>query len=163
MSLLGTKASIYFPGAIDLQIVRVEKYSFSALELIVQNAINILCLAGAFYLGSLLLRQRNLRPIDFLSSVALARLPYAAFVLIISALAFLFPAHFPRPAENASAVYTIVIALLAITVLAWHLGLLFTAARESSGLKGKGLWIVYIGGLLAAEAASYGLNALLIN
>jgi len=161
MSYLGAKFSIYFPGALDFQIAQEGKRIYSALDLTIQSAINVICLAGAFYVGALVARQRNLRAIVFFGTVAFARSPYAILILILSIFGPIFPSLLPRKVEGQASAGVIFLAILAIGFLVWQLVLIFFAVKESSGLKGKALWINFICGMIAAEAISYSLNTLL--
>lgn len=83
LSLLGSAAGLHFPGPLDLQIVTEGKRLLTVGELLVENLTNTFSLAIVFYLGALVCRQRNMRFLDFASTVAFARLPYAFFALIL--------------------------------------------------------------------------------
>lgn len=163
MSLVGSKLGLHFRGALDFQIIEEGKSTFSLIELLIQNAVDVLCVSVFFYIGAIICRFKNLRFIDFLSSVTFSRLAYAIFALLLFGLGPLFPSLLPRKVETHDAAGSLVLALVGITFLAWKITLLFSSLKESAGAKGKQLWMTFVFGLIVAEAASYALNNLIIN
>lgn len=162
MSFLGSKIGVYFPGALDLQIAQEGKRFYTFSELLFQNTVAVLTVAGVFFGGALILKQRNLRLVDFLGFVALSRLPYALFILVLFLLGPIFPGLLPRTTDATKGGGIVALAVLSITALVWQMILMFSAQKDASGLKGKLLWISFVFGLVVAEAISYGLNFILI-
>lgn len=158
MSFVGASLRLNFPGALDFQIIEEGKRTFSFIELLIQNSVNVVCLSVIFYVGALFCKCKNLRFIDFISSVSFSRLPCALFALLLLGLSPLFPSLLPRKADVNDVAGSLVLALIAVTFLAWEITLLFSSLKESSGTKGKKLWMIFVFGLIAAEAASYALN-----
>src|SRR5690348_2834046 len=66
MCFMAISARIYFPGALDVQVARNFSKDANFIKLIVQNIISVGAISLTFYLGSLLLKKRNLRVVDFL-------------------------------------------------------------------------------------------------
>lgn len=162
MSFLGSKTGVYFPGPLDLQIAQEGKRIYTFGELLLQNSVAVLSVAGVFFGGALLLKQRNLRLVDFLGFVALSRLPYALFIFVLFLLGPLFPGLLPRTSDATKGGEMVVLAVLSITALVWQMVLMFSAQKDASGLKGKLLWISFVFGLVLAEAVSYGLNFIIL-
>lgn len=162
MSFIGASLGLHFRGALDFQIIEEGKRTFSFIELLIQNAVDVVCVSVFFYVGALICRCKNLRFIDFISSVTFSRLPYALFALILFGLGPLFPSLLPRKVETHEAAGSLALALVGITFLAWEITLLFSSLKESSGTKGKQLWMTFVFGLIVAEAASYALNNLIL-
>lgn len=162
MSFLGSRIGVYLPGALDLQIAQEGKRFYAFSELLLQNTVAVLTVAGVFLGGALILKQRNLRLVDFLGFVALSRLPYALFILVLFLLGPIFPGLLPRTTDAAKGGAIVALAILSITVLAWQMVLMFSAQKDASGLKGKLLWISFVFGLVVAEAISYGLNFIIL-
>lgn len=162
MSFFGSQLGIYFPGAIDLQIAGKGRVFDGFGKLLFQNGVAVLSIAGAFFVGALLFKKRNLRLIDFLGFVALARLPYALFTFVLFFLSPAFPSLLPRTDDVTPGGGMIVIAILSLAVLVWQGVLMFSAQKYASGLKGKYLWISFVLGLIVAEALSYIFNSTVI-
>ena len=150
MSALALPVKAHFPGVIDYKL----GVALPFVRLLLQNAIAVMDLALCFYLGGLLAKRKRLRLIDFLGTLAVARLPY----LLITAGFALFAAlgHFQLDLDaiqsgNFSTAFNISI-LVTVLALIWLLVLDFSALRVSSGLKGGRLWAVFIVGIIGAEA-----------
>lgn len=163
MSSIGAGLGFHFRGALDFQIIAEGQRTFSFVELVIQNAVDVVCVAVFFYVGALFCRCKNLRFIDFLGTLMFSRLPSALFALFLFALGPLFPALLPRKVEAHDVVGSIVLAVVAIAFLAWEVTLIFSSLKESSGMKGKQLWMTFVFGLIVAEATSYVLNNLILN
>lgn len=162
MSIIGAKLALHYRGALDFHVIEEGKRTFSFIELVIQNAVDVVCVSVFFYAGSVIAKARNLRVIDFVSSIAFARVPYAAFALVLFGASPFFPSLIPRKADAHDVTGTLVLAVIAIAFLAWHITLTFSALKESSGLRGKQLWANFIIGLILAEAASYAINTFII-
>ena len=161
LALLGAKLAICFPGALDFQVVQDGKRIYTTSELFVQNIIDVCVLSFVFYGAALVSPQRNLRIIDFVSSTFLTRLPYAIFMIVLSIVSAMFPELLPRHARPPIAP-AIGLAVGAASFLVWTLTAMFSAFKESSGMRHRNLWIAFVSGLLAAEAISYTVNALIL-
>jgi hypothetical protein len=157
-SVVGSKLAIYFPGVLDFQVIGEGKRVYSVVELMVQNSINGLLVGAVFFLGSLFSRQRNLRFVDFIGSALFARAPYTIFLMVLAVLSPIVPDLLPRKEAAHPSLAVLALAVLAIGFLAWQMTLMFFALKESSGLKGKALWICYVAGIVIAEAASIAIN-----
>lgn len=162
MSFVGASLGLHFRGVLDFQIIEEGKRTFSIIELLIQNAVDVVCVSVFFYLGALICRAKNLRFIDFISSVTFSRVSYSLFALILFGLGPLFPSLLSRKVETHDVAGTLALALIGITFLAWEITLIFSSLKESSGVKGKQLWITFVFGLIFAEAASYALNNLIL-
>lgn len=162
MSFIGTSLGLHFRGALDFQIIEEGKRTFSFVELLTQNIVDVLCVSAIFYVGALICRCKNLRFIDFISSIVFSRFPYAVFALVLFVLGPVFPGLLPRKVETHDMGGTLALAIIGITFLVWEMTLIFSSLKESSGMKDKQLWVTFIIGLIFAEAASYALNNLII-
>lgn len=161
LATLGSKLAIYYPGALDFQVIGEGQRSYGAVELLIQNFVDVLSLTLAFYVAALVARQRNLRFIDFLSGTFTTRAPYAIFLIVLAALSPIFADLLPRRTDLQTAP-VIVLAILGIGFLIWILSATYFAFKESAGLKGKALWLGFILSLVAAEAISHIANTLLL-
>lgn len=151
LSWLGEKLQIHFRGALDLQILQQGSTPITLTTALIQNLVDALGLSLCFYLLAFAFRKPNLRFIDFLSSVAASRLSYFCFAALLAALVPFFPGLLPRTTEAGKLTEGICLAILGLLFLVWHLLLLFSAVRDSSGLKGRALWFTYVAGILIAE------------
>jgi hypothetical protein len=161
MSGLGPRLRLYFPGAVDFQIVQAGRPTFAWYELLLQNIINVTAVAALFYAGTRAYKQRNLRFIDFLGFVSFSRIAATTFILFVCALLPFFP-ELLSDHPDAQSPFVFVMALSATIGLVWQMILIFSALREASGLLRGRIWTVYIIGLILAEALSYGLNFMIL-
>lgn len=158
LGVLGAQSSLYFPGVLDIQILSEGQKALGVVGVVIENSVNTATLALVYYLCALIGRQRNLRLIDFAGSVAFSRLPYALF----AGVAMFFSDLTHHRAEQPPNIQIVAISIIAIVFLIWNLLLVFSALKESSGMKGKALWTSYILGVVVAEAISYVLNVLIL-
>ena len=162
MSFIGSRIGIHYRGAMDFKLILAGQRAFSFSELMIQNLLDIACISGFFFFGALLGRCKNIRWIDFLSSVSCSRLPYAIFALVLFAGESFMPGLLPRNVNLHELKGALLLALLGAIFLIWNLALNFAALKESSGLRGRKIWLVFIPALILAEAVSYGVSLLLV-
>ncbi|MGZ3768566.1 MAG: hypothetical protein ACXVCP_02380 [Bdellovibrio sp.] len=159
MSYVGQKIGLHYHGALDFQILEEGKQTLSFNTLFIQNLIDVLTVSVIFFAGAVISKCKNLRLIDFLGSVLCSRFPYFLFSIFLFVFGPIFPELLPRKVTEVHG--SLSLAILAITgtvFLTWEIVLLFSALKNSSGLKGKILWINFIVGLVLAEVASLVLN-----
>lgn len=161
LSLLGALSGLYFPGALDFQIVPDGKRLLTSGELVIENIVNVLSLSVLFYLGAIFCRQRNMRFIDFLGTLAFSRFPYVIFALILYLASLIIPGVIPHKDVPQQTLEVLFITLFAVFALVGQMVLIFSALRESSGLKGKSLWSIFTLGVILGEVMSYALNGFL--
>jgi hypothetical protein len=144
---------LFYPGLFDF------KFGNSSLGfgiLLLQNIINVVGCAAVFYLGSRIARAKNLRAVDFVGTIAYARLPY-----FICAILIVFTNPDVQNPDLQNLAHMMVIGIIGILFLIWQIVLLLAAFKEASGLQGRRLWAVFVPGLLLAEVATFSLNILL--
>lgn len=150
MSLIGTYADVYFDGVLGF----IMPYNLIAMKpnfllLLYQNIIAWLVLSLTFYFMALFLRQKNIRVIDFLGTVLLARFPILISLLFTAFQKYWSPDLFK--AEDLSKGIELHLnfadALGWLVMMGSHAWILMTylfAFKESSGAEGRKLWIGYI-------------------
>jgi len=152
VSLLGYR----FFGAVSLHVVPVAPLLQVAL---IDIAVGIAVLALVFWLASLML-AKQVRFVDFLMSVAIARAP----LVVLGLLLFVFVPDLGAIGPDWTTVYldpvisfpfdTLNIGLVAIVALpcvAWFFAALYHGFRTSSELRGGESVIAFIVGLVVAE------------
>jgi hypothetical protein len=153
LAILGSQKTLFYPGLFDF------KFGNSSLGLgilLLQNIINVVGCAAVFYLGSRIARAKNLRAVDFLGTIAYARLPY-----FICAILIVFTNPEVQNPDLQNLAHMMVIGIIGILFLIWQIVLLHAAFKEASGLQSRRLWAVFVPGLLLAEVATFSLNILL--
>lgn len=166
MSYAGLQAKIYYTGIMSMTSIAnipTPKGSYSFLLLIYQNFVCCLSLSLAYVVCALVFRQKRLRLIDFIGTVAVSRMPFLVmtlYLIIIQAITPDFAAstvvqlHSPWLSATTN--------LLSMLFAAWQLAIYFYALKESSGLTGNKLWISAIVSFVVAAAVSGELTMIFI-
>ena len=164
-SLVASLSQIHFPGLFDLKIFKPADSPGLPLifqKILLQNMIISLSLAMAFYFSSRLAKKSSLRFVDFLGTAMMARFPYliASVVFLILHLSEV-KLHFDK-VEDVSTYTLIAITFTALLSIVWLGATYFYSLKESSGLKGKSLWVSFVFSLLIVEVFTLYLNQQLI-
>lgn len=151
MSLIGALKQIHYPGVLDLQISHtVTGYSNKFGILVYQNFIAVICLGAVYYMAARLLKQKNLRLIDFFGMVALSRLAYLPATVLLGQLKISY--EVPTEIPAATLAY---LSIISIPSAFWIFTLYFNALKEASGLTGKKLWVTFFITVFVAEIISF--------
>lgn len=147
-----------FDGVIDMHLVG----QISLWQPFADNTINILCLVLILFLTSKYLNPKT-RPIDILTTVIIARLPY--YILpVFNAHGYLYrttqdlvkmatPGKLPD--LSSMTIFVILIfALISILFLIWYMMLLYNGFKVSSNARGAKPVVLFIIGILVAEFVS---------
>ncbi len=160
MSLISQSASIHFPGLFDLKIFSptAEKITLNFQKIFLQNMVISLSLATAFYFSGRINKKSSLRFIDFLGTTMMARFPYLVASLVFFALHLRGTnLHFDK-VEDVNTYTLSIITFTALISIVWLVATYFYSLKESSGLRGKALWVSFIASLIAIEILTLYLN-----
>ena len=108
--------------------------------LLYQSAVNIGVLGALYFIGAKFFRQKNLRIVDFVGMVALARFPLL-IAMFFSMLMLKIKPHMHYLAIHPGAI-TSIYTLLMMAIILWQLTMYFYALKEASGLNKNKLIIV---------------------
>lgn len=156
MSGLGVIANVYYDGIIGFIMPVGLKIAMKPnfWLLLYQNAIGIIALALLFLAAAFLFKQKGIRAIDFLGTVALARYP----LLISITLILLERLYQGSPVDDVSGTIELhfsivgtISNLIFMACMIWQIMTYFFALREASGLEGKRLWYGFIIAILLGE------------
>ena len=160
MSFISQSAEIHYPGLFDLKIFNpsAEKLSLSFRKIFLQNMVISLCLATAFYFCGRVNKKSSLRFIDFLGTAMMARFPY----LVASLVFFILhlkgtDLHFEK-VEDVNTYTLSIITFTALISIVWLVATYFYSLKESSGLRGKALWMSFVASLITIEILTLYLN-----
>jgi hypothetical protein len=143
-ALVGVHSDLVFNGVLD---ARINAASISVA--LIYQAVNLLAITVVIWLGALLVaKSRAIRLIDVAGTLALARAPYLLIALF----------GFTQPLFSAT-VYLITFSLFSIIVVIWAVALMYNACAVSCHLKGTQGTVIFIVGIILAEALSLAINA----
>ncbi|MBA2711156.1 MAG: hypothetical protein H0U57_11260 [Tatlockia sp.] len=156
MSIVGSYSDVYIDGTFGyLFAENIKAIKPNFILLLYQNTVAILTLALLFFLISKLYKQKNLRIIDFLGTVALARFP------ILISLIFTFFDRYIEPdsykmdyskgIELHITLSSLLVNFIVMGALAWIIMTYLFAFKESSGLQDKKLWIGFATVMIVGE------------
>jgi len=146
-ALLLSRWNVHFDGALDVHLGPRPPFT----QVIFQQIVAWPLTACVFWLAALAF-LRGARPIDFLASVGVARLPLLAVGVIAAAMRDHLPS---RPSEIHSATPALLIlAVLTLPAVIWTITLLFQGFRTASGLRGTQCAVVFAAALVLAEVLS---------
>jgi len=94
MSYLGMIAKVYFPGILSVlnaSVVTNQKIENNFFLLAYQNLIACSVLAATFLFSAIIFKQKGLRLVDFLGTVAMARFPLLILTIFLSAIRVVNP------------------------------------------------------------------------
>lgn len=149
-SVMAHYAKMHFPD--PLTVLTIGK-SLSIPELLMQNLIIVFTVSGLFFGLSKLLKQKNIRYLDFLSYILVSRFPYFLLTAFVY-LSFLLIPSLQDP-NSISPNFGIILKIISFTLLIWQVILYFTALKEASGLDNKKTLFVYISSLILSIAIIY--------
>lgn len=157
-SLLALKAKLYFLGpmsTLNASVLGQLNIRYPLGLILYQNIMCWLVLSIVLMITAKVLQKHKIRIIDFLGTVALARIPtlIATFYLMIlrigypSVLAIDLSHGYQLHYSIAQYIFMIPVIILAI----WQAVIYFYAFKESSGLTGKKLILGFLVGVILAE------------
>ncbi len=165
-SFVASRSFVHFPATLDLRIIDSRVSNLSFWYILFQNLTIILSLTIFFYLGSVIAKAKDLRIINFLGALLLARIPYFIATLALVLLAKFFPGiQFLEKVGAPLKLNTALVVALIIIIpcLVWQCFHYFLALKYSSGLTKKWVWIVFIIAVLASEATTLSTNHFLFS
>lgn len=171
MSYIGVAADVYFTSILDclnaanMKHMQVLRPYFTLL--LSQNMINWLVLSATFILAAVIFRQKRIRVVDFLGTVALARFPYLILTALIAIVWIINPSLLNFDLTKTTTTYDFSLSAAFIDFMwqfcyAWQITTYFFALKESSGLTGNKLWIGFFIALFTAEQISHALGMYLM-
>ena len=170
MSYIGVMAKVYFLGpltAINHSILAKQTMDIGFLLLAYQNIVCWLVLSALFVIAAKILQKKQLRIIDFLGTVSLARFPLLLVTIITSITRMVNPAivdiDMSKGIPLHSSIGAYIFGVVAMILLVWQIITYFYAMKESSGLVGKKLWLGYIIPIIAGEFIALPLTTLFMN
>ncbi len=153
MSYLAVRIPIHFPGLLNYAInPNINKIKINFCIIFGQNIVSCLILSMVFFISAKIIRQKNLRIIDFLGMVLLSRYAYLTITIIFFITNKINNNIFI--AKQAPFVYSMFIMLVVFTGVIWQMVLFFSAFKESSGITGTKLWISFIISMIISTALS---------
>lgn len=168
LSATGVVAGVYYPSILDclnasaMPYTNAIKPNFSLL--LIQNIVNWLALSLVFYLVSISLKQRRIRLIDFLGTVAVSRFPYIVLSLLIVLVWKIdpkilnFDSHINTEFHFHFSVINFMINFMWEFCYAWQITTYLFSLKESSGLNGTKLWVGFVISLILGVAISGAIN-----
>lgn len=160
MSVIGVYANVYIDGSLGFIMTNGFKATRapSFLLLLYQNMVACLSVAVLFYLSAILLRQKGIRIIDFLGTVAFARYPTCISIMFFILAKWLSPENFNEDFSKGFSFHFSITgslsALLWTACYVWQGMNYFFAFKESAGLDGKRLWSAFLITMLVADILS---------
>lgn len=159
ISALGVYANVYIDGSLGFLLATgVKARAPSFLLLLYQNVVACLSVAVLFYLSATVLRQKGIRIIDFLGTVAFARYPTCISIVFIIIENWLTPENFNQDVSKGISLHFSIIgsisALLWTACYIWQGMNYFFALKESSGLDGNRLWRAFLFSMITADILS---------
>lgn len=158
ISYLGSIAKIYFVGLLgilNVSMVKNPNIGADFLFLLYQNAVIWLVLTLLFIAASKICKQKSIRIIDFMGTVAFSRFPYLLLTGFLAIVRIMHPRFMDVGMENGLQLQPSLLAVAFSSVVficaAWHIITYLNALKESSGLSGKKLWISFIVCILLGE------------
>ena len=171
LSYLGVYADVYYSGILDCLNAANLKHTNAShpnfLLLLSQNIINLIVLSTIFTTATVIFKQKRIRIIDFLGTVALARFPYLVLTAFIAIVWIVQPSLLDFDPSKTMFQYkpnfsSILIDFMWQFCYAWQITTYFFAFKESSGLNGTRLWFGFIMSLLIADQIVHPLNLYLM-
>lgn len=157
-SYLGTIAQVYFSSVLSVfnaSVVKNAKIGTVFSFLLYQNVIILIVLSSILYISARLLKQKQVRLIDFIGTIALSRFPYLFFTFFLAITRVLNPqilnVNLEEGLQFNLSLPTILLSAIGIVCVVWQIITYFYAFKESSGLSGKKLWTSFVTCLLIAE------------
>lgn len=158
MSLVGVYAGVFYDGSFGIMLPLGLKTNATPnfILLMYQNIISILLVSASFLASALLFKQKGIRVIDFLGTVALAR--YPIFISLLSTMVhrLLEPELFTKDISQGIELHFDLINTLSYLIFLacfiWQIATYFFAFKESSGFEDKRLWGCFILCILVAES-----------
>ncbi len=155
MAIIANLGYIHYPGFLSFHLYENKYYTVDIGRLALQCITNNLVLSLLFYLGAILAKQRSLRFVDFVGTVFLSRFPYLAAV----SLHLIYVAIFPELKGIASGVsdphrLVSVLGISFAPFVVWQCITYWFALKESSGLQGKMLWLVFLISMFLCDVLS---------
>ena len=141
-AIIGKINQIAFNGVLDVH--GGASFSFSAS--FIMQAVDFLALFLTMWLAGVCFSKSKIRAIDIAGTMALARTPMLALVLIC------FLPVFPK--DIFDILRSVIFAVIAIPLTVWMIALMYNAYTVSCHLKGSRAVWSFIGALLVAEAVS---------
>lgn len=148
-----------FDGVLDMHFLD----GTTLVQPLLDGVVNVLALTLVFYPLGLWLNRGRVRLLDVAGTMALARAPFALLpllnaggflqstsVALAQGLAQGAPGHLPA----AQLTLLLALALVALGVLVWTIGLYYRAYTVSCNLRGARGVVSFVVGLIAAEALS---------
>ena len=171
LSMLGAYANVYFTGILDCLNAANLKHTHASRPnfylLLAQNSINWIVLSTIFITVTILFKQKRIRIIDFLGTVALARFPYIVLSAFIALVWIMQPSlldfDLTKPTfQYKPAFPAILIDFMWQFCYAWQITTYFFAFKESSGLNGTKLWFGFVISLFIADQIAHPINFYLV-
>ena len=172
LSYFGVAAKVYFFdmfSMINSTILAKQTMHSVFLYLLYQNTLIWLVPASLFFIATKFSQQKNIRIIDFLGTVAFARLPMLIMLGLTRLLQFTNPELFAfdmskgLPLHSPSPIISAVFGAIFLLGIAWQIAIYFYALKESSGLVGKQLWLRFLVSVGLSEAILIPLTTLFMN
>ncbi len=148
--VIGAYAGVAFDGALDSHITETVSMRDSFLFL----GIDVVSIVGILFIAGLII-SKQLRFVDILGTMTLARVP---MILLVLLGLFVTPVSVEEIMANPMIVLynpgLIIFSILGVVTLIWVVALMYNGFKVSTGAKGSKLIIGFIIGLIVAEVAS---------
>jgi hypothetical protein len=162
MSYFATKAKIYLLSAFSFvpeSYLHYNKISITFWLSVYQNVVCWILFSIVFLLFAKLFRQKNLRIIDFISYVGLARIPTFLIVLLTYLVQRISPDFFTNKQYYPSILSSCGF-IIELTAVVWQLILYFNALKEASGLIAGKLWLTVLLSFIIVTTVAFQLTML---
>lgn len=170
VSILGIKAKLFFLGplsTINASVLAKQNIDNLFGFLLYQNVVCWLVLVTVLMITTKILQKNQVRIIDFLGTVALARFPTLIVTLYVLMLRIWYPSLLEVDLSKGYPLhYSFGQVLLGIPILIiaiWQVILYFYAFKESSGLRSKKLWLGFIVAIILSESIAQPLTTWFMN
>ncbi|MDF1678046.1 MAG: hypothetical protein P1U32_05060 [Legionellaceae bacterium] len=169
-SAIAVKAKLYFLGpmsTINASVLGKQSITSPFFFMLYQNMICWLVLSILLMLTAKVLQKHKIRIVDFLGTVALARIPTLIATLYLMVVRMEYPSVLEIDLSHgyqlhysiAQYILTLPVIILAI----WQAVIYFYAFKESSGLTGKKLTFGFLAAIILAETVAQPITTLFMN
>ncbi len=149
-ALLASFGNLLFDGAIDAHFGD----NVGIAQSLAVTGISLFSVVVAMYAAGLII-SRNVRFIDILGTMTLARAPFLLLAIVSPFVSFpTVDQLLQNPLIILGYPMLLLFMLISLPAIIWFIALMYNGLKVSTGAKGKKLVISFIVALLAAEAAS---------
>jgi hypothetical protein len=157
MSYLGVFSHVYFItpfGLMSSTAVRQQSITINFFLLIYQNVIICFVLSWLYIIAATIFQPKNVRIIDFIGAVALARFPSLILTMLIGAL---------HPSGTSFMGSVILFGVACVFLTVWQIVACFYAFKVPSGLTGIKLWFSIVIAFILVQLLAPSLTMLFLD